>query len=350
MEAPLASQAEDTIASAANNTGKFTPTLEGMACAYVSLMVMALVPIFVGSFKSIKHHIDTRAKCQETGEQAETMTDKDAAMFPLIASCALFSFYILIKLSPDLVNLILSGYFFMLGVIAIHRLLAPTTHRIFPTKYNSTQYAFLFASTNLNQDKNDTASETRSGTTSPSESQGSTDSELTRSNVDEQIHQLQLLPLVVAKSLLAKRGPTMAIGNGPSCSVQPACVCTCIQCRFEARDWRDSRELHLYGLKASPKSKSPASSSTPRPGRWRIALERLVPRQQSSSSRQTHSPSCRVPLPFSLSGTASHLPISQFAGPALGTQTTTTSSSCQTRRQHHWAGARLARDKSIIYT
>lgn len=185
-EAPstVADAVEATIASG-NNTTKFTPTPEGMACAYISLMVMALVPIFVGSFKSIRHHIDTRAKCQETGEQAETMTDKDAAMFPLIASCALFSFYILIKLSPDLVNLALSGYFFMLGVIAIHRLLAPITHKLFPTKYNSTQYAFLFGSTNTGQDsRGESSSEPNSGTTSPSsESQTSTDSELLPADV-----------------------------------------------------------------------------------------------------------------------------------------------------------------------
>lgn len=172
-----------TMAST-NSTGKFTPTPEGMACAYLSLMIMALIPIFVGSFKSIKHQVDTRAKCRETGEQAETMTDKDAAMFPLIASCALFGFYILIKLSPELVNLILSGYFFMLGVVAIYRLLTPTTHKIFPTKYNSKQYSFLFGSTNLGQaNKDESSSEARSGTTSPTESNSSTDSEITPSEV-----------------------------------------------------------------------------------------------------------------------------------------------------------------------
>lgn len=174
-EAPavIAAQVGEAVAAAANNTGKFKPTPEGMACAYISLMVMALVPIFVGSFKSIKHHIDTRAKCQQTGEQAETMTDKDAAMFPLIASCALFSFYILIKLSPDLVNLALSGYFFLLGVIAIHRLLAPMTRKIFPAKYNYTEYSLLFGSSNTNPAEQTSSSpenrsETRSGTTSPS--------------------------------------------------------------------------------------------------------------------------------------------------------------------------------------
>lgn len=169
--APLLQDATATISD--NSTVKFKPNSQDMACAYLSLMVMALLPILIGSFKSIKHHIETKAKCQETGEQAETMTDKDAAMFPLIASVALFSFYILIKINPDLVNLALSGYFFMLGVIAIFRLLAPAINKIFPAKYNSTQYSFLFGSRDLNNDKNDTPSEPRSGTASPSSSQES---------------------------------------------------------------------------------------------------------------------------------------------------------------------------------
>lgn len=174
----LANSISEAATAATNTTGKFVPTPEGMACAYISIMIMALVPIFVGSFKSIKHQVKTQARCIETGEQAETMTDRDAAIFPLIASCALFGFYILIKLSPELVNLAISGYFFLLGVFAIYRLIQPATRKIFPKKYNWTQYTFLFGSTNVwqatNKDKQQTYS--RSGSASPSDSQDSLDS------------------------------------------------------------------------------------------------------------------------------------------------------------------------------
>lgn len=167
---------EDATATIAlNATAKFVSTPEGMACAYLSLMLMALLPIFVGSFKSIKHQVETHAKCAETGEQAETMTDKDAAIFPLIASCALFGFYILIKLSPELVNLAVSGYFFLLGVFAIYRLIKPTTFKIFPTKFNSTQYTFLFGSKNLDSKSDD---DKNSGRTSPEDSSVSSDSDI----------------------------------------------------------------------------------------------------------------------------------------------------------------------------
>lgn len=135
------------LTEAANNaTLKFTPTPEGMICAYSSIMIMALVPILVGSFKSIRHQTETHAKCQETGEQAETMTTKDAVVFPLIASCALFGLYILIKLSPDLVNWFISGYFFLLGLLAIFRLIRPALSKFFPKRFNSIQYTFLFGS------------------------------------------------------------------------------------------------------------------------------------------------------------------------------------------------------------
>lgn len=41
---------------------------------------------------------------QETGEQPETMTSKDAMMFPLIASCALFGLYVFFKASVSLTD------------------------------------------------------------------------------------------------------------------------------------------------------------------------------------------------------------------------------------------------------
>lgn len=39
-----------------NGTGRIPATPEGMAVAYSSLVIMALLPIFFGSFRSVKHH------------------------------------------------------------------------------------------------------------------------------------------------------------------------------------------------------------------------------------------------------------------------------------------------------
>jgi len=56
-------------------------TTEGMLIAYTSLVIMALVPIFLGSFRSVRLHMQNKLK----KEVPESMTEKDALMFPLIA-------------------------------------------------------------------------------------------------------------------------------------------------------------------------------------------------------------------------------------------------------------------------
>ena len=60
---------------------------------------------------------------QQRGESAtEKITARDAAMFPLYASAGLFALYLFFRyLSKDYVNLLLSIYFFGLGVGALTR-------------------------------------------------------------------------------------------------------------------------------------------------------------------------------------------------------------------------------------
>lgn len=62
------------------------------------------------------------------------MTSKDAMLFPFIASVALFSLYIVFKLfSKDHINLLLTGYFFFLEVLALAHLLSPVIGSLVPT-------------------------------------------------------------------------------------------------------------------------------------------------------------------------------------------------------------------------
>jgi len=55
----VAQQVVETIVNAtnasANETEKFKATPEGLFLAYSSLLIMALLPIILGSFKSVKH-------------------------------------------------------------------------------------------------------------------------------------------------------------------------------------------------------------------------------------------------------------------------------------------------------
>jgi minor histocompatibility antigen H13 len=46
----------ETMNASNNSTDKLKSTPEGMLCAYGSLIVMALIPIFFGAFRSVKHH------------------------------------------------------------------------------------------------------------------------------------------------------------------------------------------------------------------------------------------------------------------------------------------------------
>jgi len=122
----------ETLKNATNGTEneKFKATTEGLALAYSSLVVMALLPIIIGSFKSVKH----QKRQQESGEEIETMSTREAMLFPLIASCTLFGIYVVFQIfSKEHINLLLAFYFFLLGVIALTRMINSFSHKFWPT-------------------------------------------------------------------------------------------------------------------------------------------------------------------------------------------------------------------------
>lgn len=82
---------------------------------------------------------------QNSNEKPETMTQKDAMMFPLIASASLFGIYIVFKIfSKDHINLLLTGYFFLLGVMALTHLLSPIISPYLPKSFRKIPYHLLF--------------------------------------------------------------------------------------------------------------------------------------------------------------------------------------------------------------
>ncbi|XP_050032088.1 minor histocompatibility antigen H13 [Dermacentor andersoni] len=139
-------QVNETLKEAVKNeTTKFQPTPAGQAVAYTSIMLMAFFPIVLGAFKSVTH----QRKQKESGEKPETMTRKDAAMFPVIASGALFGLYIFFKLfSKEYINLLLTGYFFLLGVLALAHILSPAFSRVLrsllPSHFYRWEYRISF--------------------------------------------------------------------------------------------------------------------------------------------------------------------------------------------------------------
>jgi len=142
-EESVIQNASETVA---NVTAKIPSTPEGMAIAYGSLVVMALLPIFFGAFRSIKSYEEMKKQGEKTGEKPETMTQKDAAMFPIIASCALFGLYLFFKFfSKEYINLLLSGYFFVLGVFALSHMAGPwLSRKIFARLVPIEHFRFVF--------------------------------------------------------------------------------------------------------------------------------------------------------------------------------------------------------------
>ncbi|RWS04059.1 minor histocompatibility antigen H13-like protein [Dinothrombium tinctorium] len=150
----LISQLNETIASealnetAANNGTDAKPkaTTEGRTLAYISIVLMAVIPIIIGSFKSVKAHQKQKDQREISGEMPETMTTKDAAMFPLIASGALFGLYIFFKLfSKEYINLLLTGYFFFLGVLALTHSITPYVSKLLPQSFPVIPYHLQFS-------------------------------------------------------------------------------------------------------------------------------------------------------------------------------------------------------------
>jgi len=98
--------------------------------AYGSLVFMALLPIFFGSKRSVNHQKEQK----ESSEKPDIMTKTDAMMFPIIASCALFGLYVFFKIfSKEYINYLLTGYFFVLGVLALAHLIAPVISKLVPS-------------------------------------------------------------------------------------------------------------------------------------------------------------------------------------------------------------------------
>uniref|UniRef100_A0A182NUN5 Signal peptide peptidase n=1 Tax=Anopheles dirus TaxID=7168 RepID=A0A182NUN5_9DIPT len=126
-------------------TGKIPSTPEGMALAYGTLVVMAMLPIFFGSMRSVKHHKEQSTAFAKTGEKPDTMSSKDAMMFPIMASCALFGLYMFFKIfSKDNINYLLTGYFFFLGVMALSHLLSPVISSLIPASIPKIPYHLSF--------------------------------------------------------------------------------------------------------------------------------------------------------------------------------------------------------------
>ena len=84
---------EETIVETAKNVSTKVPaTPEGMAVAYGSLVVMALLPIYFGAFRSIKSYEEQKKQGEKTGN-TELISNLEfkRTMFFLLENCLIFT-------------------------------------------------------------------------------------------------------------------------------------------------------------------------------------------------------------------------------------------------------------------
>lgn len=93
----------------------------------VNVVLTACLTVYVGCYRSVKATPPT-----------ETMSKEHAMRFPLVGSAMLFSLFLAFKLlSKDLVNAVLTCYFFVLGIIAFSATILPFIKRFLPKNWNN---------------------------------------------------------------------------------------------------------------------------------------------------------------------------------------------------------------------
>lgn len=100
----------------------------------VNVVLTACLAVYVGCYRSVKSTPPT-----------ETMSNEHAMRFPLVGSAMLLSLFLLFKFfSKDLVNAVLTCYFFVLGILAFSATLLPGIKRFLPEHWNENVIVWRF--------------------------------------------------------------------------------------------------------------------------------------------------------------------------------------------------------------
>ncbi|KAI3461156.1 hypothetical protein Pfo_017819 [Paulownia fortunei] len=100
----------------------------------LNVILTACLTVYVGCYRSVK-----------PTPPSETMSNEHAMRFPLVGSAMLLSLFLLFKfLSKDLVNAVLTCYFFVLGIAALSATLLPSIKRFLPKPWNDNLIIWRF--------------------------------------------------------------------------------------------------------------------------------------------------------------------------------------------------------------
>lgn len=100
----------------------------------LNVILTACLTVYVGCYRSVKPTPPT-----------ESMSREHAMRFPLVGSAMLLSLFLLFKfLSKDLVNAVLTSYFFVLGIAALSATLLPAIKKFLPDAWNENPIVWRF--------------------------------------------------------------------------------------------------------------------------------------------------------------------------------------------------------------
>ncbi|KAJ2996765.1 hypothetical protein HDV02_006207 [Globomyces sp. JEL0801] len=107
-------------------------SFEGALVAYIALVIMALVPIYIGSWASLDSSLL---------DDEEQISTSEALLFPVFGSISLFSLYLLLNyLDPSLVNLVLTGLFITVSSSSLFLMILRISLKCFD--FNTDTYHF----------------------------------------------------------------------------------------------------------------------------------------------------------------------------------------------------------------
>ncbi|MFQ6663216.1 hypothetical protein Gotur_030820 [Gossypium turneri] len=100
----------------------------------LNVILTACLAVYVGCYRSVK-----------PTPPSETMSKEHAMRFPFVGSAMLLSLFLLFKfLSKDLVNAVLTCYFFVLGIIALSATILPALKHFLPKHWNEDHIIWRF--------------------------------------------------------------------------------------------------------------------------------------------------------------------------------------------------------------
>eukprot|EP00163_Fabomonas_tropica_P000190 TRINITY_DN10130_c0_g1_i1.p1 TRINITY_DN10130_c0_g1~~TRINITY_DN10130_c0_g1_i1.p1 ORF type:complete len:393 (-),score=113.91 TRINITY_DN10130_c0_g1_i1:56-1234(-) len=121
----------------------------GPYIASAALLILACIPIWIGSHRSVDAARRSEEKKAGRGKEddnvQEVLSQKDAYMFPVVGSAVLGGMYILFKVFPkEWVNFVMTAYFLLLGEASLTTMLTAPLTPFVPASLRARKFDWSF--------------------------------------------------------------------------------------------------------------------------------------------------------------------------------------------------------------